>query len=60
MNDTWHDKLSQWFFQCDHADLDGHLSLLVDGILLVAVIAIAAVAYYVTRTLFVGVTTRLV
>lgn len=60
MNNTWHDKLSQWFFKSSHADLDWHLGLLVDGILLVAVIVTAIVAYHITRTLFIGITTKVV
>jgi miniconductance mechanosensitive channel len=48
---TWHNKLSQWFFQNNHVDLDWHLSLLVDGALFLAVLVVAILSYYVMRCL---------
>ncbi|MFK7910983.1 MAG: mechanosensitive ion channel family protein [Akkermansiaceae bacterium] len=61
MNNTWHDKLSRWFFQTDkHADLDWHLGLLIDGALLLVVVLAAAVAYYITKKVVLGITTKVV
>jgi len=61
VNNTWHDKLSSWFFQTEkHANLEWHLGLLIDGVLLLVVGVIAASAYYLTRKVVVGITTKVV
>ncbi len=61
MNNTWHDKLSSWFFQTDkHADLEWHLGLIIDGVLLLVVVLAAAIAYYITKKVVVGITTKVV
>lgn len=57
---TSHDKLSQWFFHSNHNDLNWHLSLLIDGVLLLAVLVTAAFAYYITKTVVIGVATKVV
>jgi len=57
---TWHNKLSQWFFQNNHVDLDWHLSLLVDGALFLAVLVVALLSYYVMRSLLTRIVTQVV
>lgn len=61
MNHTWHDKLSGWFFQTGkHADLDWHLGLVVDGVLLLVTLLASVAAYFVTKKLVVGIASKVV
>lgn len=57
---TWHDKLSQWFFHQNHAQLDWYLSLLVDGVILLFTALIATVSYFTVRKIMVGLITKVV
>jgi len=60
MQNTWHNKLSEWFFGQKHADLDWHLSLVVDGALLLTSFLVALIAYFVVRKIVFGIVTRVV
>ena len=61
MNNSWHDKLSRGFFDTEfHADLNWHLGLIIDAVLLLAVLAAAFLAYYITRKVVLGITTKVV
>ncbi|MCP5535896.1 MAG: mechanosensitive ion channel family protein [Akkermansiaceae bacterium] len=57
---TWHDKLSGWFFQQDHHEIDWHDSLVVDAVLLLVVLASAFLAYFIVRNVVVGIVSRVV
>ena len=61
VNNTWHDKLSNWFFQTEkHAQLNWHLSLVIDAALFLSVCFIATLAYYITKTVIIGIVTKVV
>ena len=61
MNHTWYDNLSRWFFQEDkHTDLDWYLGLTIDGELLLVAASAAAIAYYITKKIIIGITTKVV
>lgn len=57
---TWHDKLSQLFFNKDFSGLDLLQSLVVDGLMFLAVLLAAFVAYFIARKVVVRVVTRVV
>lgn len=58
---TWHDKISGWLFKTDnHADLDWYLGLAVDGILLLAAVVVAVLAYYLVKKVIYGFAKKLV
>jgi len=57
---TWHDKLSQWFFQQNHNDLGWLLSLLVDAVLFLAVLAVATLSYYAMRSILTRIVKKVV
>ena len=57
---TWHDQLSYWIFKNDHSELDWHLSLFIDAILLIGVFFVATLAYYLTRSILKSVVSKVV
>jgi len=57
---SWHDKLSQWIFQVDHSSLPWHLSLVIDSIMLLGMMILAAAAYSITRHIIIGILTKVV
>lgn len=60
MQNTWHNKISQWFFQQDHDQLDWHLKLVVDASLLLVAFLVAAAAYFVVRKIVFGTVTKVI
>jgi len=60
MQNSWHDKISMWLFQQPHAELDWHLSLVVDGALLLVAFTVATIAYFVVRKAVFGGVVRVV
>jgi miniconductance mechanosensitive channel len=57
---TWHNKLSEWFFNQEHSSLDWHLSLVVDAVLLLLVFVGAFLAYFIVRKIVIGIVSRVV
>ncbi|MBT8037347.1 MAG: mechanosensitive ion channel family protein [Verrucomicrobiae bacterium] len=57
---TWHNKLSEWFFQQEHSNLDWHLSLVVDAVLLIFVLVGAYFAYLAVRKIVTGIISRVI
>ncbi|MBT8043822.1 MAG: mechanosensitive ion channel family protein [Verrucomicrobiae bacterium] len=57
---TWHDKLSEWFFQQEFSKLNWNLSLVIDGVLFIVVLVAAIIAYYATRKIVLGIVTKVV
>ncbi len=57
---SWHNKLSTWFFQKKHDELDWHYSLVIDAVLLLTVFILAFLAYFIVRKVVVGIVSRVV
>lgn len=58
---TWHDRLSQWFFGGkDFAELDWHLCLMVDAVLFLVVLLIAALTFIIFRKVLVRIVHKMV
>ena len=58
---TWHDRLSQWFFGGkDFAELDWHLCLMVDAVLFLVVLLIAALTFIIFRKVLVRIVHKVV
>ncbi|MEJ6700210.1 MAG: mechanosensitive ion channel [Akkermansiaceae bacterium] len=57
---NWHNKLSTWFFQQKHDELDWHYSLVIDAVLLLTVLILAFLAYFIVRKIVVGIVSRVV
>lgn len=57
---TWHDKVSQWFFNLNHSQLEWYFSLLIDAVILLGVILLASASYYVVRSIMHSIVTKVV
>ncbi|MGJ8676629.1 MAG: mechanosensitive ion channel family protein [Akkermansiaceae bacterium] len=56
---SWHNKLSQWFFQKDIASLDWHFGIIIDAALFLVALLVAYIAYRITRKLVTGIIVRI-
>lgn len=60
MQNPWHNRISERFFDQPHDQIDWHLSLAVDGTLLFVAIVAASLSYFVVRKLVFGIVARVV
>ena len=60
MQNPWHNRISERLFDQAHDQIDWHLSLAVDGALLLVAIIAAFLSYFVVRKLVFGIVARVV
>ncbi len=60
MQNPWHNRISERFFDQPHDQIDWHLSLAVDGTLLLAAVFTAFLSYFIVRKLVFGIVARVV